>query len=107
MAEIQLFSSKKELYNHLNDRGIITIQVEQSRYHMTRIGDNVFVFEPKCPHFDNSLANASISPSAKITCMWHNYQFDLLTGQESQRRCRQLKTNQATWQPDGSLTVDL
>ena len=86
---------------------ILTIQVGNARYNMTRVGNQVFVFEQKCPHFDHSLANGKVSPHGQITCLWHNYQFNLKTGEESEERCRKLITHQAEYTEDGQLMVRL
>lgn len=107
MEEVILFSSKKEMEKALAQQEVLTIQVGMVKYNMTRVGNEVYVFEQKCPHFDHSLANAKVSPYGKITCLWHNYKFDLQSGEESEERCRSLVTHQAEWTDDGQLMVKL
>lgn len=105
MEEVILFETKEQLLNTVKNREVITIQISQNQYCVTRIGEDVYMFESKCPHFDHSMANAKISPNGQATCSWHNYQFDLTSGNESSNRCRNLLTQKANWNADGKLVV--
>ncbi len=105
MNEVVLFESKRELFAVVKNYEIISIRVHQSIYCLTKIDTTVYVFEPKCPHFDYPLKRAKVSPAGKITCTWHNFQFDLGSGEERELRCRQLQTHQTHWNSAGQLVL--
>lgn len=44
----------------------------------------------RCPHALAPLAAARLDPDGGLTCPWHGYRFDLLTGTEGERRCGSL-----------------
>jgi len=50
-------------------------------------GQNKFVIDKYCPHAGASLENAPIE-NGNITCLLHNYIFDLKTGKSLNSNCR-------------------
>ena len=107
MEEIILFNNRVQLMEQVKERSIVTIAIGPKKYCLTRVGEDVFVFESKCPHFDHPMNDAKVSPLGKVTCTWHNYQFDLNHGKETENRCHSLKTRKAYWNPSGQLAVQL
>ncbi|MFH6983804.1 Rieske (2Fe-2S) protein [Marinoscillum luteum] len=105
--EVILFQSISALDSVLKDRKIIQISYNEQKYALTRFGTRIFVFEPKCPHFDYPLVEASVNGACRVVCPWHGYQFDLSTGQELIDRCRPLSVQEATWNADGQLVTQL
>ena len=107
MSEVILFNTKEELTNIVGNYAIVTVIVNLEQMSVTRINDDVYVFESKCPHFDHPMKDAKVSPAGKVTCTWHNYQFDLNSGKESETRCRSMKTKKAYYNENGQLLVQL
>lgn len=104
--EVILFNSRDELMKTVDNYGIVTVRIDSKIMCLTRVGEEVFLFESKCPHFDHPMENAKVSPAGKVTCTWHNYQFDLNTGEESESRCRSMKTSRAYYNSSGQLIVN-
>lgn len=105
--EVILFSDKKTFQKTLQEKGIIQIQYNQQKYCVTKVGQSVYVFEPKCPHFDYPLIQAKVNAFSKVVCPWHGYQFDLTNGEEQRHRCRALDVRLAYWNEKEELVVKL
>lgn len=50
------------------------------RYMCVRVADRVHVLDDRCPHQGYPLSQGSVR-GAELTCAWHNWKFDLSTGQ--------------------------
>ena len=103
---ITLFSSKEEMERILDMYKIRKIRVEDDYLCLVRTSKDVFVFEMGCPHMDYPLEKANVNPFSEVICPWHGYRFDLITGDESARRCRALKVYHTRWSPHGQLLFD-
>ena len=103
--EVILFQSISALDSVLKERKIIQISYNDQKYALTRFGSRVFVFEPKCPHFDYPLVQANVNSDCRVVCPWHGYQFDLTSGQELIDRCRPLSVQEARWNAEGQLVA--
>lgn len=54
--------------------------------------NNIFrASDDKCPHLGEELHKGKINFMGEIVCPWHSYTFNLITGEESSRRCEDLK----------------
>lgn len=51
-----------------------------------REGDEFFVFHERCPHQGLSMRNGVVV-QGRIVCPYHQYQFDLRSGESHARRC--------------------
>src|SRR5262245_38189757 len=44
-------------------------------------GDRLFAINNRCPHEGYPLSEGTLGPSCTLTCNWHNWKFDLATGE--------------------------
>ncbi|MEQ8470267.1 MAG: Rieske 2Fe-2S domain-containing protein [Marinoscillum sp.] len=107
MEQIILFNSKSEMANKLQDRQIVQVLIDGQKFNLTRHGDQVIIFELKCPHFEYPLNQAKVNPFGEVVCPWHNYQFNLHSGEEKEDRCRNLWMKQATWNQESQCIIEL
>ncbi|MEQ9304697.1 MAG: Rieske 2Fe-2S domain-containing protein [Marinoscillum sp.] len=106
MSQAILFSSPQEMHAKLENRQIIQVMIGNQKRNLTRVDEQVILFEGKCPHFEYPLHQAKINPFGEIVCPWHNYRFNLLSGRESEDRCRKLNLKLASWNDQSQCVVD-
>ena len=49
-----------------------------------RVEEQVFAIDNRCPHEGYPLAEGTLDEQCQLTCNWHNWKFDLVTGEEIQ-----------------------
>ena len=103
MEEVILFENKEEAFQVLGEREIKKIRVGNKEYGINRFNNEIFVFDIACPHAAYDLTTGKTSPLGTIVCPWHNYQFYLSNGKESQDRCKQLKVEKVHTNQLGNL----
>jgi nitrite reductase/ring-hydroxylating ferredoxin subunit len=45
------------------------------------VGGRIFAFNNRCPHEGYPLSEGTVGPSCTLTCNWHNWKFDLASGE--------------------------
>ena len=45
-----------------------------------RVGSDVFAVDNRCPHEGYPLAKGTVDGRCQLTCNWHNWKFDLVSG---------------------------
>lgn len=105
LEEFILFQPDQSPSGILDNYEIKMISVAGDKLCLSRIGEQLFVFEPFCPHFDYPLQNGKINGHKQIICAWHGYQFDLETGKESRKRCRPLNTYPTYKNQEGAIVL--
>lgn len=81
------------------------LRIDEKRYLLIYKKGKWYLTQTECPHAGASLARGSIE-GGEIICPMHGYSFDLLSGDESYRRCGPL----AVWRVyhhAGGLWADL
>ena len=102
---IIIFESREAFVSALEEKAIKKLVVADSSLNILRIDDRAFVFESNCPHQGYPLHDSVITPTIDIVCPFHNYRFDLKTGNEYQGRCRPLKVYPTQWNEKGQLVL--
>ncbi|MFY0605485.1 MAG: Rieske (2Fe-2S) protein [Cyclobacteriaceae bacterium] len=103
--EVILFSSPDELEKSFSNQSILTFLHEREKFCITRVNNDLVAFNAECPHLGYSLRKAPINLSSEIVCPWHSYRFSLFTGEESQKRCKDLLLHKVYWSDKGELVV--
>lgn len=91
MEEVIILEAHKDADKIFPNRKIRLIKVGQKRISVVRLQNDFYAFDNNCPHLDYPLSEGIINPTGRVICPWHNYSFNLLTGQESELRCKSLK----------------
>lgn len=106
MTKVLIFESKEKAEKTIAPGRIVKIQIDDLRICLSRIGEAFFAFEEKCPHMSEDLGKGRINPFGEVVCPWHDYRFSMKSGEESDKRCRDLKTYELSWE-EGQLFVEI
>jgi len=90
MRWIKIFRSVEEARNVIPSGSSRLVIIGEIKICLSNFGDNFHASENNCPHLGEQLHKGMINYLGEIVCPWHNYRFDLTTGEESSRRCRDL-----------------
>lgn len=103
MEEVILFENQKQAYQILSERTIKKVRLDNKEFGINRFNNDIYIFDVACPHAAYDLTTGKTSPLGTIVCPWHNYQFSLSNGEESERRCNKLKIKKAYLNDSGNL----
>lgn len=79
----KIFSSREELMNKVKKGEIISLSVEGKPVAITQTKTGFYAFKDQCPHNRVALSDGKCNMFDEIVCPWHNYRFDLKTGNET------------------------
>lgn len=68
------------------------IRVQEKEICVVRKGKKYFAFDNACPHMGAKLHQGNTNPFYEIVCPLHTYRFHMKSGEESNKRCRSMKT---------------
>ncbi|TVP47502.1 MAG: Rieske (2Fe-2S) protein [Mongoliibacter sp.] len=91
MKTFTLGQSRKQVEEMLPEAQIKTVQLGAKKVCMVKSGQEIFAFEPQCPHRMAALNEGKINGFNEIICPLHEYRFDLETGQVKSGDCRDLE----------------
>ncbi len=84
------FLALEKLIN-LHDGYRQTIKVDSLEVVLIQEMGELFIIQSRCPHQGQNLETGIVS-NGKIYCPWHNFAFDLATGQHAGGGCEPLST---------------
>jgi nitrite reductase/ring-hydroxylating ferredoxin subunit len=88
------------------DRTVVhTAQLGNRRIAVRYQGNAWIAHAARCPHALGPLDTVEPDMTGHITCPWHGYRFDLLTGAEEEERCGALALYRCAISPDRRLEV--
>ena len=87
------------------DQGAVMVRVSGKQIALFQTADGIRACDNRCPHEGYPLSQGSLSNSCILTCNWHNWKFDLNTG-ENLYGGDQLRTYPVAIK-DGQVWVDL
>jgi len=64
----------------LDQKGKMIFRTGTKQILIIRQGDEIFAINNRCPHEGFPLSEGSMSKDCKLTCNWHNWKFDLKSG---------------------------
>jgi len=101
MRWINIFSSIEEARNVIPSGSSRLVIIGETRICLSNFENAFKASENSCPHLGEQLHKGMINYLGEIICPWHNYRFDLSTGEESSRRCRDLLLYQTKTTEEG------
>lgn len=88
--KFKLFDSQakaKEVLKHNEPR---LIRAGNKEICVVRRDETLYAFQNECPHMGEKLHTGKVNYLKEIVCPLHAYRFNLLSGEESNRRCKSL-----------------
>lgn len=101
LKTIKIFESEDQLRQIFVDQSIRVLRIGDQKVCITQKNESYFAFEALCPHQRHPLSEATINDFGEVICPLHFYRFNLTTGTEANRLCKDLKTYQVDLRPDG------
>ncbi len=98
---IKVFGSESEAASRLRDGVPQLCILNGTRICLVRRGSSFFAVQDACTHNGESLSKGTVNHLNEIICPWHNYCFNLQTGQEWQNRSASLKVYPVKITTDG------
>lgn len=83
-----------------------TIETAGGRYCVRHWQERWHVHSAVCPHQLGPLQDSAIDPAGHLTCPWHGYRFDLVSGKSLQTDCAALAQDMAAVERDGALFLE-
>lgn len=89
----------------LQTKHVVVFRHKAKQIAIIQKGERIFAIDNRCPHEGYPLSQGTVNESCVLTCQWHNWKFDLnsgdcLVGQDNVR-------TYPTKQEDGDIWVDL
>ncbi|MBV8800678.1 MAG: Rieske 2Fe-2S domain-containing protein [Alphaproteobacteria bacterium] len=67
--------------SELHAKGRKVIRKEGKQVLLIAVGERVFAIANRCPHEGYPLSEGTLGPDCLLTCNWHNWKFDLRSGE--------------------------
>lgn len=92
LKTIKVFSNTTQLEKAFEKKSIRTLRIGDRKVCLAKVKSEYFAFEALCPHQKHNLADSTINAFNEVICPLHFYRFNLKTGSEANRLCRDLST---------------
>jgi nitrite reductase/ring-hydroxylating ferredoxin subunit len=79
--EQAIFTATRIAENDLRERGRKVVRVQGKQILLIAREARVFAIANRCPHEGYPLSEGTEGPGCVLTCNWHNWKFDLATGE--------------------------
>ena len=66
--------------DELRERNRTTVKHGKKQIALFAVGDQIYAIDNRCPHEGYPLREGAIDDACVLTCAWHNWKFDLRTG---------------------------
>ncbi len=66
--------------DELRERNRTTVKHGKKQIALFAVGDQIYAIDNRCPHEGYPLRDGAIDEACVLTCAWHNWKFDLRTG---------------------------
>jgi nitrite reductase/ring-hydroxylating ferredoxin subunit len=76
-----MFTSTGILRDELGHEGRKLFRRDGKQVLLIATGERVFAIANRCPHEGYPLSEGTLGPGCVLTCNWHNWKFDLATGE--------------------------
>ena len=92
MQWLKIFSSEVEAKQRMAQKPLQLLILNGERICLAHTEQEFFAVQDKCTHNGESLSKGHLNHMGEVICPWHNYCFNLQTGNEIQNRSKDLKT---------------
>lgn len=91
MKQVLLFESQEQLKKtiHVGEKRLV--RAAGKSICLVRTEKKLIAFLDECPHMSESLYSGHLNIRNEIVCPWHSYRFNILSGDEVERRCSNLR----------------
>lgn len=89
--------------SELDPEKIYVIETEKGRFCLRRWQGHWIVHSAVCPHAFGPLDESAIDKDGTLTCPWHGYQFNVETGENTDKKCKALAVPPALQEAEGVL----
>ena len=86
-----VFSDKQEGFKQIPPGGKAKIKVADTTVCLINLAGTFHAVANSCPHLGESLAKGTLNYLGEIVCPWHAYRFNIRSGEETMRRCGDLR----------------
>jgi len=104
---VKIFNSKEEAFTRIPNLSTFKIEIENMAICLVNFNNKFYAIQNSCPHLGDSLAKGSVNYLGEVVCPWHSYRFNLKTGEESARRCKDIKLFEVTESDDGGVYLKI
>ena len=101
LNKIKIYNSLDELNNLVPLGAILSVSIEKMNIAITQTKSGFYAFKNQCPHNRVALSDGKCNIYDEIVCPWHNYRFDLKSGNETSGNGHFLKTYHLEIKDDG------
>jgi nitrite reductase/ring-hydroxylating ferredoxin subunit len=106
MAKFLVFENNEVAEASFPVNKIKDLKVDGKRLCMVRTVEGFFAFAKECPHRGFDLELGNINGELQVVCPFHDYKFNLKTGEESYGECHDLKTY-PIFSEEGKLFIEI
>ncbi len=92
MRWVRIFKSWEDTCKALPENDPYQLKIGDRKVTVVRRKNELFAFEPLCPHQHEPLFRGTVSPNGEIICPLHSYRYNLKTGRECEQRTADLET---------------
>jgi len=91
-GRFRIFNSLSDLTKAFQEKPLRTLRIGERKLCLAHSNGKFYAFEALCPHQKHPLVTSSLNGFDELICPLHFYRFNLETGQEASRLCRDLIT---------------
>ena len=92
MEWFKIFDSESAAKQHMAQKPLQLVILNGERVCLAFTQHRFYAVQDKCTHNGDSLSKGHLNHLGEVICPWHNYCFNLQTGNEAQERSKELKT---------------
>jgi 3-phenylpropionate/trans-cinnamate dioxygenase ferredoxin subunit len=92
MEWLKIFGSEEEARQRIRENKPQLLAARNKRICLVLHNNQFYAVQDSCSHQGESLSKGNINSLGEIICPWHNYRFQLATGQPSDSTCPDLIT---------------
>jgi len=101
MSKFLIVESQKEAEKVFPLNEIKKLKADGHYFCLVRTNKGYKAFEMKCPHLEYDLSKGKINSNHQVVCPWHDYTFQLESGEENRKRCNDLTIYPLVWEVSG------
>lgn len=106
MGKHLIFESKQAGFDAIPVGKKVKITLEGETICLVNSNNAFHALSNSCPHLGESLVKGTLNFTGEIVCPWHSYRFNLKSGEESSRRCRDVRIFRVT-EEEGAIYIDI
>ena len=106
MEEVVVFDTIESAQKTIPSGQQRLVRIGQRNICLVNWQGTFYAVENACPHMGHPLSQGTLNPFQEIVCPLHTYRFHLKTGEEAERRCKDLQTYQVLQEEKLVIVLD-